>query len=238
MAKSIITPVLEYWGFERHPFSDFILKGDGLDLFINREIEIKRLHNCLSDRLTGIYGKPGIGKSSFLRKFQEMLRTNYPIIYLQMAGNSEKILYREILGTILVNIKKNSIKTSKKLDIDKELSRMENTLQQTRESEIGASAVFSGSISETKTTNTPKHTEDSAFNLLRGIIQKTETPFVIIIDDMERIKFMFETEEAYFRFITAFARNVNESFNKAEVAFVITLDDKFAGKSEVSIIRP
>jgi hypothetical protein len=35
-AKTIITPVLKFWGFERHPFDDLVLRGDGLDLFIDR----------------------------------------------------------------------------------------------------------------------------------------------------------------------------------------------------------
>jgi hypothetical protein len=47
-AKTIITPVLKFWGFERHPFDDLVLRGDELDLFIDRKVELRRLQNSLS----------------------------------------------------------------------------------------------------------------------------------------------------------------------------------------------
>ena len=35
--KTIITPVLKYWGFEQHPFDDLVLRGEELELFIDRK---------------------------------------------------------------------------------------------------------------------------------------------------------------------------------------------------------
>lgn len=102
MKPRIITPVLKYWGFRKHPFDDYILKGQSLNLFVDREDELHRLHNALSNRLTGIYGSQGVGKSSFLRKFGEVLE-NYSlaVAYVHLTGTTEKALYREILTTIL-----------------------------------------------------------------------------------------------------------------------------------------
>jgi hypothetical protein len=47
-AKTIITPVLKLWDFERHPFDDLVLRDDELDLFIDRKVELRWLQNSLS----------------------------------------------------------------------------------------------------------------------------------------------------------------------------------------------
>ena len=46
-AKTIITPVIKFWGSKRHPFDDLVLRGDELDPFIDRKVELRRLQNSL-----------------------------------------------------------------------------------------------------------------------------------------------------------------------------------------------
>ena len=67
-AKTIITPVLKFWGFERHPFDDLVLRGDELELLIDRKVELRRLQNSLSHSLCGVFGTQGVGKSSMLNR--------------------------------------------------------------------------------------------------------------------------------------------------------------------------
>lgn len=225
---TIITPVIKYWGCKEHPFADYILDNQALDLFVNRDQEIHRLHNCLTNRLTGVAGTPGVGKSSFLRKFKSELQNIYPVAYVEMAGKSEKLLFRETLKAILDLMRKKKIKTTRKVNINLEFERLKNSFQLTRQSEFGASALMLGKISETKTQNIKAHDEQTALTLIQRIIQGTKTPFVVIIDDMERIKFLLENDAAYFRFIVAFSRTVHEGLNHPGVSFIISLDDNFA----------
>lgn len=65
-----ITPVMEFWGFKQHPFDDFSLPAEDIDLFVGRKQEIRRLQNALSNTLCGVYGSQGIGKSSALVKLK------------------------------------------------------------------------------------------------------------------------------------------------------------------------
>ena len=233
MKPRIITPVLKYWGFRKHPFDDNILKGQSLNLFVDREDELHRLHNALSNRLTGIYGSQGVGKSSFLRKFEEVLENNsLAVAYVHLTGTTEKALYREILATILRCHTNGKIKTYRKIKLDskRELERVEFSIRIARESEIGAAAVVKGGYKELKEKQADPHTEESARLLIKDIIANTRTAFVVIVDDLERMKHFLENDEAYFRFITAFARTVDESFSDESIAFIVSLDRHFVGR--------
>jgi len=229
----IKTPVLEYWGFKKHPFDDYILRDKRLSLFVNREDELHQLHNSLSNRLTGVYGSQGVGKSSFLRKFEQILRkSGLSVAYVHLTGTTERALYREILAAILTCHIEGSIKTLKKLKLNskRELDRVEFSIRLTRESELGAEAVLKGSIKESTEKSIEPHTEESARALTRDIINNTKTAFVIIVDDLERMKHFMEDDAAYFRFISSFARTVDESFSDESVAFVVSLDEDFVSR--------
>ena len=233
MKPRIITPVLKYWGFRKHPFDDYILKGQSLNLFVDREDELHRLHNALSNRLTGIYGSQGVGKSSFLRKFEEVLENHsLSVAYVHLTGTTEKALYRQILATILRCHANGKIKTYRKIKLDskRELERVEFSIRLARESEIGAAAVVKGGYKELTEKQADPHTEESARALIKDIIANTRTAFVVIVDDLERMKHFLENDAAYFRFITAFARTVDESFSDESIAFVVSLDQHFVDR--------
>ncbi len=237
MAKPRIkTPVLEYWGFKQHPFDDYILRGKSLSLFANRGDELHRLRNSLSNRLTGVYGSRGVGKSSFLRKFEEMLeKEDLAVAYVHLTGTSANALYREILAVILRCNIKGSIKTNKKLKLDskKELDRVEFSISLTQEWDFGANTVLRAGMKKLTEKQADPHTEESARALIRNIITNTRAAFVVIVDDLERMNEVFQmkhvpdSDEAYFRFVSAFARTVDESFSDEGVAFVVSLDEHF-----------
>jgi Cdc6-like AAA superfamily ATPase len=229
----ITTPVLEYWGFKQHPFDDYILRGKRLNLFVNREDELHQLHNSLSNRLTGVYGSQGVGKSSFLRKFEQILRkSGLSVAYVHLTGTTEKALYREILSTILSCHIEGSIKTTRKMKLNskRELERVEFSIRLTKESELGAAAILKGSLKESTEKQIDPHTEESARALIRDIILNTRTAFVVIVDDLERMKHFLDGDAAYFRFISSFARTVDESFSDESVAFVVSLDEGFVSR--------
>ena len=59
--KAILTPVLRYWGFGKHPFDDYVLSGMDLRLFVDRSRELRKLRDALSSRLTGTVGVLCVG---------------------------------------------------------------------------------------------------------------------------------------------------------------------------------
>ncbi len=226
----ILTPVLRYWGFKQHPFDDFILMDKRLRLFVNREDELHQLHNGLSNRLSAVYGSQGVGKSSFLRMFcQRIQKDGLSVAYVHMTGTSENSLYREILAAILRCHINGSIKTDKRLKLDskRELERVELSIRFAREAELGANLVIKGMVKEVTEKQIQKHTEESACSLISDIIFNTKSAFVVIIDDLERVKLFAENEQNYFKFITSFARTIDELFSHEGVAFVVSLDESF-----------
>ncbi len=56
-SKTIITPVLKFWGFKRHPFGGQVLRGQDLELFVDRETEVRQMRSstmsnkCLISRV-------------------------------------------------------------------------------------------------------------------------------------------------------------------------------------------
>lgn len=235
---TIITPVLKYWGFKQNPFDDYILTDKLLNLFVNREDELHELHNALSNRLSAVYGCQGVGKSSFLRKFSQVIKDSGPsYVYVHMTGTTENALYREILAAILRCHIDGSIKTKRKLKLDsrRELERVEYSIRSAREAEFGANLVFKGTFKEVTEKQIDQHTEDSARLLIRNIMSNTKSAFVVIVDDLERVKLFIEDEERYFRFISAFARTIDELFSHPGVAFVLSLDENFINRIDQNL---
>ena len=232
-AKRIITPVLKYWGFLEHPFDDYILKGEKLSLFVNREDEIFSFQNALTTRLIGVYGSQGVGKSTFLRRAKEELDNDgMPVVYIQMTGTTEDALYREILSGILktILIGKLSVEKSLKINAKLELERLEKSIRFARESTVGANMIATGTVTEIKQSDIQQHTEETSCRKIHEIIKHKQNPFVVIVDDLERVKLFAESDEQYSRFISGFARTVDESFSDKGVCFAVSLDEGFVSK--------
>jgi archaellum biogenesis ATPase FlaH len=230
--------VLKFWGFERHPFDDLVLRGDELDLFIDRKVELRRLQNSLSHSLCGVFGSQGVGKSSVLNRLVVLtLKEGYAVAMVQMTGTSENLLYREILAAILREIKAGNVKVAAKLGLkaDQELERVQSSIKYTSAVEASGEAGWKALLNLAVKTGirkqaereVAKHTEDSAVELIRDIAQHKKEPFVVVIDNLERAKYMLNSEEAYFRFITKFAQTVDTTFAVLGVPFVVSLDQSF-----------
>jgi len=230
---NIITPVLKYWGLREHPFEDYVLKGETLRLFTGRDYELNKLVNALTNRLNGLYGARGVGKSSFLHKFEKtVIQDGLPVVYVSMSGITEKALYREILAELLKAIQKEQIKINRKYKVNAkdELERLENSIKETNESEVGGQLVFKGGKKEAKEKSLRIHDEESAVKLIHNIINNSQTAFVVIVDDLERVEHIIDNDNAYVRFISGVARTIDESFSRQGIAFVVSLDEKFAEK--------
>jgi AAA ATPase domain len=237
-AKTIVTPVLKFWGFERHPFDDLVLRGDELDLFIDRKVELRRLQNSLSHSLCGVFGTQGVGKSSVLNRLVVLtLKEGYAVATVQMTARSENLLYREILAAILREIKAGNVKVAAKLGlkVDQELERVQSSIKYTSSVEASGEAGWKAllnlavktGIKKQAEREAAKHTEDTAVELIRDIAQHKKEPFVVVIDNLERAKYMLNSEDAYFRFITKFAQTVDTTFAELRVPFVVSLDQSF-----------
>lgn len=236
-SKGIITPVLRYWGFSKHPFDDFILKGNTLSLFVDREDEVFSLQNALTTRLVAVYGSQGVGKSTFLRKTKEALeKTDTAVVYIQMTGTTEHALYREILAGILKSIIEGKIAISKlKINVKNELERLEKSIRYARETSFGANMIATGTVKEISQTDIEQHTEDTSRKAICDIITHKTNPFVVIVDDLERVKLFAESDEQYCRFISGFSRTVDEVFSDQGVCFVVSLDEEFVAKIDKNL---
>ena len=240
-SKTIVTPVLKFWGFKRQPFGGQVLRGHDLELFINREIEVRRMKNALSNPLSGVFGAQGAGKSSVLYKMEAWaLEEGYPVVVVQMSGTSENLLYREILAAILREIKAGKVKilVKLKLKVDQELERVQNSIKYTSSVEAVGEAGWKAmlnlnlktGIKELEEHELSQHTEDTALALIHDIARHKKTPFVVVVDNLERAKFLLDNEDAYFRFVTKFAQTIDGMFSDLDVPFVVTLDQSFADR--------
>jgi len=240
-SKTIITPVLKFWGFKRHPFGGQVLRGQDLELFVDRETEVRQMKNALSNPLSGVFGAQGAGKSSVLYKMEAWaLEEGYPVVVIQMSGTSENLLYREILAAILQEVDAGNIKvlTKLKLKVEQEIERVQNSIKYTlaveATGEAGWKAMlnlnFKTGIKEQEEHELSQHTEDTALALIRDIARHKKAPFVVVVDNLERAKFLLDNEDAYFRFVTKFAQTIDGMFSDLDVPFVVTLDQSFADR--------
>lgn len=239
--KTIITPVLRFWGFKRHPFDDRVLDNADLELFVDRKTEVRRLQNALSNPLSGVFGVQGVGKSSVLNKLSTLTcEEGYAVVDVQMSGTSEKLLYRGILAAILREIKagKVNVLAKLKLKVDQELERVQTSIKYTSAveatGETGLKAALTLAlkigVKEQEEHSQAQHTEETALALIQKIAEHKKVPFVVIVDNLERAKFLLNNEDVYFRFITKFAQTVDGVFSDLGIPFVVTLDQSFADR--------
>ncbi|VGO17760.1 hypothetical protein PDESU_06362 [Pontiella desulfatans] len=240
-SKTIMTPVLKFWGFKQHPFDDRVLRGSELELFVDRKTEIRRLQNALSNPLSGVFGAQGAGKSSVLYKLEEWaISESYPVVVTQMSGASENLLYREILAAILQEIKAGKVKVlaKLKLKVDQEIERVQNSIKYTSAVEAAGEAgwkamlnlTLKAGIKEQEERELAQHTEESALALIKKIAMHKKAPFVVIVDNLERARFLLDDEDAYFRFVTKFSQTIDGMFSDLGVPFVVSLDQIFADR--------
>ena len=239
--KTIITPVLRFWGFKRHPFDDGELSREDDALFVDRTTEVRQLHNALSNPLSAVFGAQGVGKSSVLNKLATLVRNDgYPVAMVQMSGISESLLYRNILKSVLKEIEAGNVKVkaSLKLKAGQELELLENSIKYTSaveaSGEVGWKAALTlalkTGIKEQEEHSLTQHTEDSALSILQNIALHKKEPFVVMVNNLERAKFMLNDDDAYFKFITCFSQTIDGAFSGGDVPFVVTLDQSFADR--------
>ena len=199
------------------------------------------MKNALSNPLSGVFGAQGAGKSSVLYKMEAWaLEEGYPVVVIQMSGTSENLLYRAILAAILQEVDAGNIKvlTKLKLKVDQEIERVQNSIKYTSAVEATGEAGWKAmltlnlkaGIKEQEEHELAQHTEDSALTLIRDIARHKKAPFVVVVDNLERAKFLLDNEDAYFRFVTKFAQTIDGMFSDLDVPFVVTLDQSFADR--------
>lgn len=233
--KNIITPVLKFWGFERHPFDDLVLRDGDLDLFIDREKELRRLQNALSNSLSGVFGLQGVGKSSVLNKLEAWaVNEGYAVAVVQMSGTSENLLYREILAAILRQVqgRKVKVETKPKVNADQELKRLESSIKFTISLEAGgklgaADTGVSAGGKQRVERELKQYTEDSAITAIADIARRAKEPLIVMIDNLERAKYLVNDKDGYFRYVTKFAQVVDSEFSQLGVPFLVSLDQSF-----------
>lgn len=81
------TPIIKYWNLKHHPFSDTTLKGKNLSLFINREDELEDLTFELDNNLIGLSGSTGVGKSSFIYKYCDKMKSDKSFKIFKMTAS-------------------------------------------------------------------------------------------------------------------------------------------------------
>jgi type II secretory pathway predicted ATPase ExeA len=225
-----ITPVVRFWKLTRNPFLDTPLSGSRLSLFSCRDEEIADLLDGLDSPLIGVYGSLGVGKTSFLNKAADVLRKDhYLVVYADLGHCSHENLYCELLRILLMESKKRTFKLkSGVVAVDKELSRLGAKVTSTRTSTVGARAILKGEITEGQSTETSRHTEESAQELVRLILESVQSRLVVLMDDIERIKYVLDDQDAgYLRSVAGFTTAFKDLSNNL-VSLVITLDDHFA----------
>ncbi|MBN2543314.1 ATP-binding protein [bacterium] len=225
----MITKAMEFWGFKEHPFSDAVLSGDSLEIFVGRNEELEDLENSLHNRITGVYGSLGVGKSSFLHHFTEKPpRKGLPVALVNLPPDAFDRICQEMLAELLVMLIEKKIKINgfKKSELKNEIKRLSGTLAFSRLSSVGAELVFKGTTSEQKDYKLVQHDEASARSLLGKIIKNTTKPFVIILDDFHNLNIGGIKNDNYFPSLDRLITTIDQYFNSSNVAFVITLDEK------------
>jgi len=95
------SPIAEYFGFQRMPFSRNLPVTDLLDLAGQSEMNA-RLHQAVRDQgIALVTGRGGCGKSTALRRFTESLDPNsVKILYVPNPGPGLTGIYRDLLREV------------------------------------------------------------------------------------------------------------------------------------------
>jgi len=226
---AIVTPVVRYWGLARNPFRDAPLAGKRLSLFTCRDEEVADLRDALESPLTGVYGSLGVGKTSFLNMAADEIRDRdgYSVVSIDLGACTNSNLYIQMLRFLLLEQKNGAFKLkSGVIDVNSELKRLDAKVTETKRSSVGVNALLKGEIAEACTAETAKHSNESAKNMILVLVKHVLSPVVVLVDDIERIKYTMK-EKLYYNAVADFASTFKDITNEF-VAIVITLDNYFA----------
>ena len=130
--------VLEFLGIKNNPFYSKELKGDWLELFVNRVNEIEEFDWFIeSGRTVAICSKQGIGKSSFLSYINEIILSEKDVLsakfnfdFEKVDGNEFMVFLRKILFELLYLFKSHRDKfpSLQKIDFEVETARLNKTV--------------------------------------------------------------------------------------------------------------
>lgn len=222
------TPSNKYWGFTENPFSDDILKGDLLTLFVNREFQLATLEDNIGHRIIGVYGHKGAGKSSCLRKFESNISGSLYTVFCRIKTVSKEYIYREILHSILKSDIIKSIKFRKPFNLESQthLERLEGDYKEVIKNEAGIDQILVRKGTDETSQEYKAHTEESAIRLLDYIFDNLEEPLIVIVDDFDRIKFTIDNQSEYINYISLFVGMIDDTFSSKMVTFFVTLDSE------------
>lgn len=92
---------------------------------------------------------------------------------------------------------------------------------------MGLKVVATAQTEKSETISSPPYSEGSACEMISNILEHSKTAIVIVIDNLERLKFSGNNPSDYIHFIITVANSIDESFNYQGIAFVISLDERF-----------
>jgi ABC-type lipoprotein export system ATPase subunit len=132
-----MTDILSFFGTQKPLFVVTELSGDNINRFINRETLLKQFMAYIQNKLNcAIIGEQGSGKSSFLLKLLDLMKTHFHVDYIQFSlplQEMEKVNLRflqRILRSVIsiVSNDKNLIQLNEKagIDIAFEMDRLES----------------------------------------------------------------------------------------------------------------
>jgi hypothetical protein len=224
------TPVVKYWNLLKDPFKDKALSGTRLSLFVARGKEIADLLDGIDNSLLGVFGSLGIGKTSFLYKSYDVLKAdgNCNVIYIDLGDCMGQNIYSALLKELLTAVKNKNIKIKKgTISVNLELERIESKIIHNSTISGGANTVIKAEVTDGRTTEVPQHTEESSKLLVRTLLEAVDSRLVILIDDIERIKYVMADQASYLKTVSAFTMTFKELSNEL-VSIVVSLDDHFA----------
>ena len=225
------TPVVKYWNLQKDPFKDKALSGSRLSLFVARDKEIADLLDGIDNSLIGVFGSLGIGKTSFLNKSYDVLKAegNCNVIYIDLGDCMSQNIYSALLKELLTEVKNDNIRIKKgTITVNDELERLESKIIHSSTIAGGASTIIKAEVTDGKTIEVSQHTEESSKLLVRSLLEAVESRLVILIDDIERIKYVLADQElSYLKTVSAFTMTFKELSNEL-VSIVVSLDDHFA----------
>ena len=207
------------------------MRGDRLELFVGRGEELHSIYNALSSKVVGVYGAKGVGKSSFLARFGNDLEADeIKVIYVKAAGSGEEHIVLTMLKELLLAVSRSRIQIATEIDVERELERIEHSFTYSKDRQVGASYILKAEMGEGTSKHVECHSMDSALDLCREIVMNTETPFVIVVDDLERMNVAYNSEEDYYLFLNRFSKTVDEALSTDSVKVVITLHSDYVDK--------
>jgi len=134
-----MTDILSFFGTQKPLFVISELSGDNINRFINREELLKQFMAYIHNRLNcAIIGEQGSGKSSFLLKLLDMMKTSSYVDYIQFSlplQDIEKVnlrflqrILRSVISIVSNNKELAQLNENAGIDIAFEMDRLEYSI--------------------------------------------------------------------------------------------------------------